>query len=134
MEQASCFATQKSPQTPIKPKKKVNDSKIVHSSWYKLDQFGYEALAEAFVSLLLEKSNLERDTPFSFVRYRMETIHVHGLDRTGCSSPNFLEPGQSLITINRLLSSVLGFPLKQKLARLPRVKQRIAYLSEFTAE
>ena len=32
MEQASCFATQKSPRTPIKPKKKVNDSKIVHSS------------------------------------------------------------------------------------------------------
>lgn len=24
--------------------------------WYKLDQFGYEALAEAFVSLLLEKA------------------------------------------------------------------------------
>lgn len=102
--------------------------------WYKLDQFGYEALAEAFVSLLLEKSNLERDTPFSFVRYRMEALHVHGLDRTGCSSPNFLEPGQSLITINRLLSSVLGFPLKQKLARLPSDKQRIAYLAEFTAE
>ena len=30
MEQASCFATQKSPRTPIKPKKKVADSKIGH--------------------------------------------------------------------------------------------------------
>ena len=30
MEQASCFATQKSPRTPIKPKKKVADSKIDH--------------------------------------------------------------------------------------------------------
>ena len=41
--------------------------------WYKLDQFGYEGLAETMVSLLLEKSNLETDTAFTFVRYRMET-------------------------------------------------------------
>ena len=99
--------------------------------WYKLDQFGYEGLAETMVSqfgyeglaetmvsLLLEKSNLETDTAFTFVRYRMETLHVHGLNRTGCSSPDFLEPGQSLITINRLLTSVLGFPLSRKLAQL----------------
>ena len=30
MEQASYFERQKSPQTPIKPKKKVADSKIDH--------------------------------------------------------------------------------------------------------
>ena len=102
--------------------------------WYKLDQFGYEGLAETMVSLLLEKSNLETDTAFTFVRYQMETLHVHGLNRTGCSSPDFLEQGQSLITINRLLTSVLGFPLSQKLAQLSSDKQRIAYLAEFTME
>ena len=37
--------------------------------WYKLDQFGYEALAETVVSVLLEQSNLETDTPFTFVSY-----------------------------------------------------------------
>ncbi len=37
--------------------------------WYKLDQFGYEGLAETAVSLLLEESSIEAATPFTFVRY-----------------------------------------------------------------
>ena len=102
--------------------------------WYKLDQFGYEALAETAISALLEQSGLESDTPFTFVRYRMARIRVHGRDRTGCVSDNFLRPGQSLITLNRLLTNFLGMPLKQKLARLPSDKQRIAFLGEATAE
>lgn len=102
--------------------------------WYKLDQFGYEALAETLISVLLEKSNIEADTPFTFVRYRMEKLHVHGRERTGCVSENFLKPGQSLITVNRLLSNHLGVPLKQKLLQLPSDKKRIAYLADATAE
>jgi len=103
-------------------------------SWYKLDQFGYEALAETLASILLEKSNIETETPFAFVRYRMAKLHVHGRERTGCESQNFLRPGQSLITVNRLLSNHLGFPLKQKLAKLSSDKKRIAYLAEAAAE
>jgi len=102
--------------------------------WYKLDQFGYEALAETLVSVLLEKSNIETDTPFTFVRYSMEKLSVRGRERNGCASRNFLKPGQSLITVNRLLSNHFGIPLKQKLLRLPSVKKRIAYLAEATAE
>lgn len=102
--------------------------------WYKLDQFGYEALAETLISVLLEKSNIEADTPFTFVRYRMEKLHVHGRERTGCVSENFLKPGQSLITVNRLLSNHLGLPLKQKLMQLSSNKKRIAYLADATAE
>ena len=49
--------------------------------WYKLDQFGYEALAETLTSRLLEKSNIEADTPFTFVRYQMERLSVHGRER-----------------------------------------------------
>ena len=30
--------------------------------WYKLDQFGYEALTETLISRLLERSNIEQDT------------------------------------------------------------------------
>ncbi|WP_308588779.1 hypothetical protein [uncultured Oscillibacter sp.] len=129
--------------------KLVSDEKIAETSskgnqekwfdsttgnWYKLDQFGYEALAETLISLLLEQSNIETDTPFSFVRYRMERLRVHGRERTGCVSQNFLTPGQSLITVNRLLSNYLGMPLKQKLVQLPSAKRRIAYLAEATAE
>ena len=39
---------------------------LEHGRWYKLDQFGYEALAETFTSLLLARSRLEQDTPFRF--------------------------------------------------------------------
>lgn len=102
--------------------------------WYKLDQFGYEALAETAVSRFLERSNLETDTPFTFVRYQMERLRVHGRERTGCSSKNFLRPGQALITVNRLLSSHLGKPLREQLTRLSSDKRRIAYLTEATAD
>ncbi|MDD3230852.1 MAG: hypothetical protein PHE09_16790 [Oscillospiraceae bacterium] len=102
-------------------------------SWYKLDQFGYEALTETLISLLLEQSNLEHNTPFTFARYRMERLRVHGRERTGCVSQNFLAPGQALITINRLLSNHLGMPLKEKLMQLSSDKRRIAYLAEATA-
>jgi len=102
--------------------------------WYKLDQFGYEALAETLISLLLEKSNIETDTPFTFVRYHMERMHVHGRERNGCVSRNFLQPEQSLITINRLLTSHLGSSLKQKLMSLSSDKKRIAFLADATVE
>lgn len=102
--------------------------------WYKLDQFGYEALAETAVSMFLERSSLKDDTRFTFVRYRMERLQVRGLERTGCSSKNFLRPEQSLITVDRLLSSHLGRPLREKLTCLPSDKKRIAYLAEATAE
>lgn len=102
--------------------------------WYKLDQFGYEALAETVISTLLEQSNVETGTPFTFVRYQMEQLRVHGRERTGCSSRNFLQPGQALITVNRLLSNHLGKPLREKLLHLPSDKKRIAYLAEATAE
>ena len=68
----------------------VSDKKIAETSskgnqekwrdggrWYKLDQFGYEGLAETMASCLLEYSSLESDTPFRFVRYRMERMNVH---------------------------------------------------------
>lgn len=86
--------------------------------WYKLDQFGYEALSETLISTLLEQSNIEKGLPFRFARYQMERISAHGRDRTGCSSINFLDPGQSIITISHLFSKQLGMPLKKKLEGL----------------
>lgn len=102
--------------------------------WYKVDQFGYEALSECAVSAILEYSNIDAETPFTFVRYDMEHMAVHGRRRTGCSSPNFLEKGQSVITLSRLLGRVLDAPLKEKLGRLSSDKKRIQYLAEKTAE
>lgn len=104
------------------------------NQWYKLDQFGYEALSESLISILLEESNIERDTPFKFVRYKPVRVVVHKRERTGCVSDNFLKEGQSLITINHLLSRVLGYPLKDRLLSLTSDKKRIEYLAETTKE
>ena len=86
----------------------VSDKKIAETSskgnqekwrdgglWYKLDQFGYEALAEVFTSQLLECSNIETAFPFTFGR-RL----VHGRERTGCSSVRFRQECESIITLN----------------------------------
>lgn len=102
--------------------------------WYKLDQFGYEGLAETLVSILLERSTIERDTPFRFVRYQMEQLHVHEFDRAGCSSPDFLAPGQAIVTLNHLLSRQAGKPLVEQLSHLSSDKKRIEYLAHTTAE
>jgi hypothetical protein len=102
--------------------------------WYKLNQFGYEALAETVISILLGRSNIESDTPFTFTRYRMERMNVHGRDRTGCSSENFLKPGQSIITLSHLFKRLEAESLSSILARLTSDKKRIAYLAEATAE
>ncbi|NDO18152.1 hypothetical protein FMM68_00500 [Lachnospiraceae bacterium MD329] len=104
------------------------------NQWYKLDQFGYEALSETIISILLEKSNIEKDTPFTFVRYEPVRVVVHNRERTGCVSDNFLKEGQSVITINHLLSRVLGCSLKDKLLSLTSDKKRIAYLAEATKD
>lgn len=102
--------------------------------WYKLDQFGYEALSETMVSLLMERSNVEKDFPFRFVRYGMECLKVHGHERTGCSSDNFLKPGWSIITISHLYKRALGTSLKTVLERLGSDRKRIAYLADATAD
>ena len=99
--------------------------------WYKLDQFGYEGLAETVISRLLERSSIETDTPFRFVRYRIERMNVHGRDRNGCSSANFLQPGESIITLSHLFKRQ-GLPLKDALTRLPSDKKRIEWLAEET--
>jgi len=104
-----------------------------YNRWYKLDQFGYEALTETFTSMILEHSNIEKDTPFQFARYRMERLHVHGRERTGCSSENFLKTGQAIVTLSHLFRQHLGRPLKEELERQSSDKKRIAYLAEETA-
>ena len=91
---------------------KGNQEKWLDSGiWYKLDQFGYEALAEVFTSQLLEYSNIEAAFPFTFVRYQMERLQVHGRERTGCSSRNFLRDGESIITLAHLFLQYTGLSL-----------------------
>lgn len=105
-----------------------------NGKWYKLDQFGYEALAETFTSMLLEYSNIEKETPFCFVRYNMEKMLVHGRERTGYSSENFLKSGESIVTLSHLFKQYLGGSVADVLARLASDKKRMIYLAEATAD
>ncbi len=124
----------------------VTDAKVAETSskgnqekwqdggiWYKLDQFGYEGLAETVISRLLGRSSIETQTPFRFVRYKMEKLNVHGRDRTGCSSADFLRRGESIITIAHMYKRVER-PLKKTLERLSSDKRRIEFLARETAE
>ncbi len=104
------------------------------NKWYKLDQFGYEALAETVVSMLLEKSNIETETPFTFVRYNLDRINVHRFDRTVCVSNDFLKEGQSIITVAKLFSKFNSNSFKNELERLNSDKKRIQYLVDKTRE
>lgn len=114
---------------------KGNQEKWVDENrWYKLDQFGYEALAETLISQLLELSNCEKDYPFRFTRYRMEHFTAHGIERTGCSSENFLRPDQSIITLSHLYKRESEVSLRDLLSRQSSDKKRIAYLADATAE
>lgn len=102
--------------------------------WYKLDQFGYEALAEAVASKILEKSNIEADTPFTFVRYDVEKVNVHNIARTACVSENFLNSGNAIVTINKLISNNLDTSLLHKLSKFNSDKKRIQYIVDMTTE
>lgn len=101
--------------------------------WYKLDQFGYEALAEVFTARLLGRSNILSDTPFRFAAYQMERLLVHGRERTGCSSDHFLKDGETIVTLAHLFRQHLGHPLSEELGRLSSDKKRMVYLAEETA-
>ena len=127
--------------------KLVSDEKIAETSskgnqekwldngvWYKLDQFGYESLAETLVSQLLCQSNIEQDTPFKFVRYDISRVIAHGRERVCCASADFLKEGQSIITLAHLLKREVGESMKQQLGKLPSDKARIRYIAEQTTE
>lgn len=84
-----------------------------------------ETVAETLISCLLEYSSIEADTPFRFVCYRMERMNVHGRDRNGCSSADFLQPGESIITLSHLFKRE-GHPSRETLMRVSSDKKRIA--------
>ena len=75
--------------------------------WYKLDLFGYEGLAETVISTLLRQTNVEA-LGFRYVPYRMERLEVHRRVRSGCSSPDFLQPGESILTLADLFRKGVG--------------------------
>ena len=97
--------------------------------WYKLDLFGYEALAETVVSTLLKKSNVE-EKGFEIAEYQMEKLEVRKRQRTGCSSESFLQDGEELITVAHLLKKGVGTNYLKELEKQKNLQKKIAYIVE----
>ncbi len=100
--------------------------------WYKLDQFGYEGLAETVASALLTRSNAG-ELGFSFVPYRTEKIRVRGRVRSGCCSPDFRQEGEAILTLADLFTKGIGPSWQKDAARLPNIRSRIEWIAEQTA-
>lgn len=106
---------------------------LADGRWYKLDLFGYEGLAETVSSNLLQKTNVEA-LDFQFVHYRMERLNVHRRERNGCSSPNFLQPGEAILTLADLLWKGVGPDWQRVLARQPNMAAKVQWIAEQTAQ
>ena len=74
-------------------------SRLEISVSQKANTFGYEDLAEWFVSQLLKFSNLSIE---EYIEYDLCSIIEEGKTWEGCVSKNFTKPGDLLITFSRL--------------------------------
>lgn len=99
--------------------------------WFKLDMFGYEGLAETVTSALLARTNLA-ELGFRYVTYRMERLNVHGRTRNGCSSADFLQSGESILTLADLLHKGAGPDWQTQVKRLSNMQAKIGWLVEQT--
>lgn len=97
--------------------------------WYKLDLFGYEGLAETVTSSLLAKTNVEA-LGFRYVTYRMERLEAHRKTRNGCSSANFLRPGESILTLSDLFRKGVGPDWQRDARRLPSLQGHVRWMTE----
>ena len=96
-----------------------------------LDMFGYEGLAETVTSTMLTRTNLA-ELGFRYVSYRMERMEVHGRTRNGCSSVDFLQSGESILTLADLLHKGVGPEWQIQVKRLPNMQAKIGWLIEQT--
>lgn len=101
------------------PKWKIGDS------WYKLDVFGYEGLAEFIISHLLKKSNVGY-----FVLYDLGKVQYRNV-KIACISKNFLKKNEELVTTERLHLAETGIGLTKKLSEIKNIENKIVYLIDF---
>ncbi|WP_260866203.1 HipA domain-containing protein [Paenibacillus xylanexedens] len=70
--------------------------------WGKANKFGYEGLAEWVASELIARSNISSTL---IVPYKQCLLIENDIQYVGCFSEDFLRPGESLITLHRILES-----------------------------
>ena len=93
--------------------------------WYKVNNAGYEGLAEYLVSRVLECSNIK-----DFVRY--EQCNVNG--RAGCRSESFLGTGEAFLSFQRLYELYTGENLQERIRLISDVSGRIRFVVDFVID
>lgn len=101
--------------------------------WYKADYLGYEGLSEYVCSNLLKSSSLQDN---EYVLYDTCSIKYKKSVFKGCVSNNFLGKGESLITLERLYSSMFHksfleavFSIDDHTARLEYIVNTVKHLT-----
>lgn len=97
--------------------------------WYKVDQFGYESLAEVVTSHLLMKSNITYTT-----LYHPVIIIYQGKEYRGCYSENFRKSEELLVPLERLFKNYTTLGLAKQIAHISDVKERIRYTEKFVCK
>ncbi len=90
--------------------------------WYKVNNVGYENIAEYLISVLLKHSNVK-----SYVDY--EPCMING--RPGCRSKNFLKPNESFLSFQRLYELYTGESLQEKMLTISDAAGRIDFVKGF---
>ncbi len=93
--------------------------------WYKVNNIGYEGLAESLISKVLECSNVT-----DFVRY--EECCING--RPGCRSKNFIESGESFLSFQRIYEIYEGGNLTDRIRTIDTIPDRIKFTIELVKE
>lgn len=93
--------------------------------WYKADAFGYESLAEVVVSHLLIKSTIQEQ-----VLYEPVLMQKGEQTLRGCTSKEFKNKNQELITLEHLSRAYTSTSLSTQLSYIFDVEKQIHYTVE----
>lgn len=103
-------------------------------AWYKLDCHGFESLAEAVASGLLQNFSNVPALGYEVAHYTVEKATVHGYERVVSVSKNFRRPEESLVSAYRLLTSAYGQDFGREFKKRKNLQQRMAFLVETVEE
>ena len=101
--------------------------------WVKADFLGYEGIVECLTSVIAHNTNIGDFAPVT--DYFMCAGTAEGQAYTGCYSKNFLNAGESCVTVQRLITFKHGKLLDKRLMRMStkeRVKTVVGFMLEET--
>ena len=64
----------------------------------------------------------------------MEQLEVHRRKRTGCSSPDFLQEGEAILTLAELFRKGVGTDWQAQVSRLPNLASRVRWMADTTRQ